>query len=153
MLKYYFTKYPEDADKVILCIKSAYEPISKQATGSPEEIRASVDACLRILDGTKTIDIFEMARVDPRVPIETSIQTLADLVKEGKIGGVGLSEVNSNTIRRAASVTKIESAEIELSIFTPDPLHNGIMEACHERECQTPIFFLSFYIQVHCRRN
>lgn len=77
-----------------------------------------------------------MARVDPKVPVETSIQTLADLVKEGKIGGVGLSEVNSKTIRRAATVTKIESAEIELSMFTPDPLSNGVMEACHECKCQ-----------------
>lgn len=77
-----------------------------------------------------------MARVDPKVPIEKSVQALADLVREGKIGGVGLSEVNSKTLRRAASVTKIEAVEIELSMFTRGPLSNGLVEAC--RDCEYP---------------
>lgn len=134
LVKYYFTQYPEDADKVVLSIKGAFDPITKEPTGAPEQIRASVDECLRVLDGCKTIDIFEMARVDPKVPIETSVQTLADLVSEGKIGGVGLSEVNSKTLRRAAGVAKIKAVEIELSLFTPGPLTNGVMEAC--RDCK-----------------
>ena len=81
----------------------------------------------------KPIDIFECARVDPKVPIETSIKALAELVKEGKIRGVGLSEASANTIRKAHAVHPISSVEIELSLFTPDPLHNGIADACHER--------------------
>ena len=60
-----------------------------------------------------------LARVDPRTPIETSIKALAELVEEGKIRGIGLSEVNASTIRKAHAV---------------DPLHNGIMETCHERK-------------------
>lgn len=58
---------------------------------------------------------------------------MAELVKEGKIGGIGLSEVNADTIRKAHAVHPISAVEIELSLFTPDPLQNGIMEACSER--------------------
>lgn len=75
-----------------------------------------------------------MARVDPNVPIETSIQALAGLVAEGKIEGIGLSEVSAATIRRANAVHKVAAVEIELSLFTPDPLYNGIMDTCAERE-------------------
>ncbi|KAL4751024.1 NADP-dependent oxidoreductase domain-containing protein [Aspergillus terricola var. indicus] len=116
LLKHYFTQHPEDADK----------------DGSPEGIRASVEKALAMLDGVKKIDIFECARVDRNVPIETSIATLAQLVKEGKIGGVGISEASAETIRRAHAVHLIAAAEIELSLFTTDPLRNGIVDVCRE---------------------
>ena len=132
MLKYYFEKYPEDASKVVLGIKGAYD-MKAGPDGSPEGIRASVEEAVRVLGGTKTIDVFECARRDPNVPIETSVKALADLVKEGKISGIGLSEVSADTIRKAHAVHPISAVEIELSLFTPDPLHNGIADACHER--------------------
>ncbi|KAK6952494.1 hypothetical protein Daesc_007033 [Daldinia eschscholtzii] len=128
---YYFEKYPEDASKVVLSIKGAFT-IQTGPDGSPEGIRASVEKALEILGGTKTIDIFECARVDPKVPVETSIEVLAELVKEGKIRGIGLSEVSANTIRRAHAVHPISAVEVELSLFTPDPLHNGVVDTCHE---------------------
>jgi pyridoxine 4-dehydrogenase len=74
------------------------------------------------------------ARVDPNTPIETSIKALGELVQEGKIGGIGLSEVTANTIRKAHAVHPIAAVEIELSLFTPDPLNNGIMDTCQERK-------------------
>ncbi len=101
--------------------------------GSPEGIRASVEEAVKVLGRTKTIDVFECARRDPKVPIETSVKALAELVEEGKIGGVGLSEVNANTIRKAHAVHPISAVEIELSLFTRDTLNNGIADACHER--------------------
>ncbi|KAL7626104.1 hypothetical protein AAE478_002874 [Parahypoxylon ruwenzoriense] len=131
LLKFYFEKYPEDASKVVLSIKGAFS-IKNGPDGSPEGIRASVEESLRVLSGTKTIDIFGCARVDPKVPIETSIKTLAELVEEGKIGGIGLSEVGADTIRKAHAIHPISAVEIELSLFTPDPLHNGILDTCHE---------------------
>ncbi|KAJ7157448.1 NADP-dependent oxidoreductase domain-containing protein [Mycena filopes] len=132
LLKHYFDQYPEDASKVVLSIKGAYSPQSGP-DGSPEGIRASVEEALKILPpSTKSIDIFQCARVDPNVPIETSIQTLAELVKEGKIKGIGLSEASAATIRRAHAVHPIAAVEVEISLFTPDPLHNGIVDACHE---------------------
>ena len=133
MLKYYFEKYPEDANKVVLCIKGAFGARTGP-DGSPEGIRASVDEAIKVLGGSKTIDIFECARVDPKVPVETSIGTLVELVKEGKIAGIGLSEVSAATIRKAHAVRPVASVEVELTLFTPNPLHNGIVETCHERK-------------------
>ncbi|KAI1775397.1 aldo/keto reductase [Hypoxylon cercidicola] len=132
LLKYYFDNNPEDAEKVVLSIKGAYDAKTFEPTGSPEAIRADVEEALRVLDGTAKIDIFGCARVDPKVPIETSVKAMAELVKEGKIGGVGLSEVNANTIRRAHAVHPIAAVEIELSLFTPDPLTNAVVATCHE---------------------
>ncbi|KAI1396218.1 aldo/keto reductase [Hypoxylon fuscum] len=132
LLKYYFDSYPEDARKVVLGIKGAFDIKTRTPDCSPEGIRASVEEALKILDGAAKIDVFECARVDPKVPIETSVKTLAELVKEGKIGGIGLSEVNANTIRRAHAVHPIAAVEIELSLFTPDVLTNGVADTCHE---------------------
>lgn len=134
LLKYYFQKYPDDASKVVLCIKGGFTGISQGPNNTPEGVRASVEEALRVLDGTKAIDIFECARVDPQVSIETTIKALAELVKEGKIQGIGLSEVSASTIRKAHAIHPISSVEIELSLFTPEPLHNGVAATCHERE-------------------
>ncbi|MDI1489580.1 MAG: hypothetical protein OHK93_000777 [Ramalina farinacea] len=101
----------------------------------PPSIRASVDAALTILADTKKIDIFEPARLDPSstTPLEESIATLADLMTEGKIGGIGLSEVSAQTVRRAAAVHPIAAVEIELSLFTPEPLNaGGVVDTCRE---------------------
>ena len=137
LLRYYFQKYPEDADKVIISIKGALG-LKHEPTGSPDALRISVEKAYDVLKGIKTIDIFEMARVDPTVPIETSVKALAELVAEGKIGGIGLSEVSASTIRRATATHKIAAVEVEMSLFTPDPLHNGILDACRERKPHRP---------------
>ncbi|KAH8676435.1 putative aldo/keto reductase [Tricladium varicosporioides] len=132
LINYYFEQYPEDVDKVVLSIKGAYHP-KEGPNGTPEGIRASVEEAINVLPpGIKPIDIFECARVDPKVPIETSIQALAELVREGKIRGVGLSEASANTIRKGYAVYPISAVEIELSLFIPNPLYNGILDICHE---------------------
>ena len=61
LLRYYFKKYPEDAEKVVLSIKGAYDP-KNGPIGSVEGIRASVEEAIKVLEGTKKIDVFEMAR-------------------------------------------------------------------------------------------
>ncbi|KAJ7157444.1 NADP-dependent oxidoreductase domain-containing protein [Mycena filopes] len=132
LVKHYFEQYPEDASKVVLTIKGSFT-LQGGPDGSPEGIRASVEQAIKILPPSiKSIDIFECGRVDPNVPIETTVQTLAELVKEGKIKGFGLSEASAATIRKAHAVHPIAAVEIEISLFTPDPLHNGIVDACHE---------------------
>lgn len=68
------------------------------------------------------------------MPIETSVKALTELVAEGKTGGIGLSEVSAATIRRASTVHKIAAVEIELNLFTPDPLHSGIMNTWTESQ-------------------
>jgi pyridoxine 4-dehydrogenase len=101
LLNKYFTKYPENADKVVLSIKGGLKPGQLIPDGSEENIRRSVDESLRVLDGKKKLDIFECARQESKYPVEHTIGVLAQYVKEGKIGGIGLSEVDAETIRRA----------------------------------------------------
>lgn len=131
LLKKYYTLYPEDADKVVLNIKGATRP-GLQPDGSPEYVRESVENCLRMLGERGRIDMFECARKDPKVPWEETLGALAELVDEGKIGGVALSEVSADTIRKAAKITKIVAVEVELSLMTTEPLTNGIAKACAE---------------------
>ncbi|TGJ79724.1 hypothetical protein E0Z10_g9036 [Xylaria hypoxylon] len=133
LLKAYFTKYPEDASKVVLSIKGAYNPATHTPECNPESIRAAVDEALRLLNGTHPIDIFECARMDPTVPVENMVQTLVELINEGKIGSYGLSEVNGQTIRRAHAVHPPAGVEIELSLFSRQALEKGgIVDTCHE---------------------
>lgn len=93
----YYAKYPEDADKVVLTIKGGFE--NRKPNSKPEYLRSEVEACLKTLDGKGKIDIFEPARRDHDVPLKESLGALDELVKEGKIGGVALSEVSAKTIR------------------------------------------------------
>lgn len=130
LLNEYFTKYPEDADRVIISIKGGTKPGEMQPDGSEENIRRSIDECLRVLDGKKFLDLFECARVDPATPIETSIAAIAKYVDQGKIGGISLSECSAETIRRAARVHKIAAVEVEFSLWATDILENGIAETC-----------------------
>ena len=130
LLNEYFTKYPEDAEKVVLSIKGGIfgEPVD----WSEENVRRSVEDCLKVLAGKKSIDIFECARVDQNLPIEDTVRVLYGLQKEGKIGGIGLSEASANTIRRAAAVAPIAAVEVELSLWATDVLRNDIASTCAE---------------------
>lgn len=132
LLNEYFTKYPEDADKVVLSIKGGLVPGQLMVDGSEKNVRRSVDECIRLLDGKKTVDIFECGRVDPKVPIEETMRVLTELVKEGKIKGIGLSEVRAETIRRAHKVHPIAAVEVELSLWATDILTNGVAQTCAE---------------------
>ena len=131
MLKAYFTKYPEDASKIVLSIKGSAKP-NLHPDGTPEGIRRSVENCLRLLDGTKSIDIFECSRIDPSVPFETTIGALAELLKEGKIGGIGLSEAGPEFIRRAVKVHPIAAVEAEVSLIEFSAINGGVLSTCRE---------------------
>jgi pyridoxine 4-dehydrogenase len=72
------------------------------------------------------------ARVDPNTPIEKTVGYIAEYVKAGKLGGISLSEVGANSIRKAASVHKIAAVEVEFSLFCTDILENGVAKACAE---------------------
>ncbi|KAJ5527646.1 hypothetical protein N7513_011805 [Penicillium frequentans] len=132
LLNKYFTKYPENAEKVVLSIKGGLKVGQLTPDGSEENIRRSVDECLKVLDGKKKVDIFECARQDKNFPVEHTVEVLAKCVKEGKIGGIGLSEVDAETIRRAAKVHTIAAVEVEMSLWSTDILENDIAKACAE---------------------
>ncbi|KAF3481051.1 pyridoxal reductase [Arthroderma uncinatum] len=136
LLKAYFTKYPEDAEKVVLSIKGGMGK-DHAFDGTEKGVRPSVENCVRLLGGSKKIDIFECARVDKNTPIEETMAALLKMRNEGLIGGIGLSEVRAETIRRAAKVAPIAAVEIELSLWSTDPTRNGILDAC--RELKIPV--------------
>jgi pyridoxine 4-dehydrogenase len=135
LLNEYFTQYPEDAEKVVLSIKGGgVSDPHPRPDSSPKNIRRSIDECLRVLDGKKSLDLFECARLDGKTPIEDIVATMGEYVKAGKLGGISLSEVNATTIRKAAKVHKIAAVEVEFSLFSTEMLENGVAAACKEND-------------------
>jgi aryl-alcohol dehydrogenase-like predicted oxidoreductase len=90
--------------------------------GSPAYVKRAVEASLRRL-GVETIDLYYQHRVDPRTPIEDTVGAMAELVKEGKVRYLGLSEAAPETIRRAHAVHPIAALQTEYSLWTRDPEH------------------------------
>ncbi|KAH9950693.1 aldo/keto reductase [Amylocystis lapponica] len=111
----FFTKYPEYVDKTFLSIKGGLKARSFTPDSSPENLKRSVDLVNTTLRGTKKVDLFECARVDPDVAVEDAIRTLAGFVKEGKISHIGMSECSATSLRRGNSVHPISIVEIEVS--------------------------------------
>ncbi|EMD39945.1 hypothetical protein CERSUDRAFT_112185 [Gelatoporia subvermispora B] len=114
----FFEKYPEYADRAFLSIKGGNRAGGSGIDCSAENLRRSVDQILTALRGTKRLDLFEPARIDPAVSVEDMMQTLAQLREEGKFDYTGLSECRAETLRRAHAVHPIAVAEIEVSPFT-----------------------------------
>ncbi|MFF6959591.1 aldo/keto reductase [Streptomyces sp. NPDC088197] len=90
------------------------------ADSTPANIRAAVEGSLTRL-GTDRIDLYYQHRVDPGTPIEDTVGALAELVAEGKIRHIGLSEAGPETIRRAHAVHPVTAVQSEYSLFTRDP--------------------------------
>jgi aryl-alcohol dehydrogenase-like predicted oxidoreductase len=88
--------------------------------GSPEYVRKACDASLRRL-GTDHIDLYYQHRVDQTVPIEETVGAMAELVQQGKVRHLGLSEASPQTIRRAHAVHPITALQTEYSLWTRDP--------------------------------
>ncbi|MFB7501680.1 aldo/keto reductase [Streptomyces sp. NPDC056161] len=98
--------------------------------GSPEHVRSSVHGSLQRL-GTDYIDLYYQHRVDPRVPIEETVGAMAELVAEGKVRHIGLSEASAATIRRAHAVHPITAVQSEYSLWTRDP-EADVLPTCRE---------------------
>ncbi|MEC5199015.1 aryl-alcohol dehydrogenase-like predicted oxidoreductase [Arthrobacter sp. PL16] len=88
--------------------------------GSAENVRLSVEGSLRRLD-TDYIDLYYQHRMDPSVPVEDTMGALAELVEEGKIRHIGLSEAAPDTIRRANAVHQVTALQTEYSLWSRDP--------------------------------
>jgi len=96
----------------------------------PEVIRSEVEKSLTLLQ-TDFIDLYYLHRYDPKVPIEESVGALGDLVKEGKIGCIGLSEMSEATLRRAHAAHPVAALQNEYSLWTRN-VEIGSLEACRE---------------------
>jgi aryl-alcohol dehydrogenase-like predicted oxidoreductase len=98
--------------------------------GRPEYVAAACEHSLRRL-GVDTIDLYYQHRVDPNTPIEDTVGAMSQLVKEGKVRYLGLSEAGIATIRRAHKVHPIAALETEYSLWSRDP-EDGILDVCRE---------------------
>jgi aryl-alcohol dehydrogenase-like predicted oxidoreductase len=111
-------------DKVVLATKFGVMRDEKGGwlgiNGSPEYVKSSCDASLKRL-GIDYIDLYYQHRVDLNVPIEDTIGAMAELVKEGKIKHIGLSEASVSTIRRADKVHPVTALQSEYSLWSRDP--------------------------------
>ncbi|POG60212.1 aldo/keto reductase [Rhizophagus irregularis DAOM 181602=DAOM 197198] len=114
-------------DEVFICTKFGVSNVS----GKPEYARQACENSLKRLE-IDCIDLYYQHRVDPETPIEDTVGALAELVKEGKIKYIGLSECSAATLRRAHKVHPISAVQIEYSPWTLDIETNGIMETCRE---------------------
>jgi aryl-alcohol dehydrogenase-like predicted oxidoreductase len=99
--------------------------------GRPEYIRASIDGSLRRL-GTDHVDLYQLHRVDPQVPLEESWGAMAETVAAGKARHIGLSEVTADEIKRAQAVHPVTSVQSELSLWTRDALA-AVLLYCQEQ--------------------
>lgn len=98
--------------------------------GRPHVLRRQAEASLRRLR-TSRIDLYYLHRLDRRVPIEESVGALAEMVRDGMIGAIGLSEVSAATLRRAHAVHPIAAVQTEYSLWTRNP-ELGVLRACRE---------------------
>jgi aryl-alcohol dehydrogenase-like predicted oxidoreductase len=106
-------------------------PQDRGFDGSPAYVRRSIEGSLRRLK-IETVDLYQYHRFDPKTPIEDTVGTMAELVREGKVRYIGLSEVSAETLRRAHAVHPISSLQSELSLWTRDPEQNGVLATCRE---------------------
>jgi len=106
------------------------DPSKRGINGRPEYVRAACEASLRRL-GTDYIDLYYQHRVDPNTPIEETVGAMAELVKEGTVRFLGLSEAAAATVRRAVAVHPIAALQSEYSLWSRDP-EDEILPTCRE---------------------
>ena len=102
----------------------------KGVDGSPENVRRACEGCLQRL-GIETIDLYYQHRVDPNVPIEETVGAMADLVREGKVRYLGLSEAGAETLRKAHGVHPIAAIQSEYSLWERS-VEEDILPMCRE---------------------
>lgn len=125
-------------DRVTIATKFGFK-ISEEGSGlermvgvdsRPEHVKAVAEASLKRLD-TDVIDLYYQHRVDPGVPIEDTVGAMAELVRDGKVRALGLSEVSATTIRRAHAVHPIAAVQSEYSLWSRDP-EDEVFDVCRE---------------------
>lgn len=110
-------------------VRDPADPQARGVCSRPDYIRRAVEGSLQRL-GVETIDLYYQHRVDPEVPIEEVVGTLADLIGEGKIRHIGLSEASAATLERAHQVHPITALQSEYSLWTRDVEQQGQLATC-----------------------
>ncbi|MDE3185726.1 MAG: aldo/keto reductase [Bacteroidota bacterium] len=111
-------------------VRDPENPKNRGVNGRPEYVKSSVEGSLKRLN-VEVIDLYYLHRKDPDIPIEETIGAMADLVKEGKIRGIGVSELNAETLRKAHSTHPLSALQTEYSLWSRDP-EDDIIPTCKE---------------------
>ena len=111
-------------------VRDPERPDYRAISGKPDYVRKACDASLHRL-GVDVIDLYYQHRVDPDTPIEETIGAMADLVRDGKVRFLGLSEAGAETIRRAHAIHPITALQSEYSLWTRDP-EKEVLAVCRE---------------------
>jgi len=111
-------------------VRDPANPDARRVSGKPDYVRAACEASLRRLN-VEVIDLYYQHRVDAGTPIEETVGAMSQLVKDGKVRFLGLSEAGSESIRRAHAVHPITALQSEYSLWTRDP-EDGILGTCRE---------------------
>lgn len=122
-------------DRVVIATKCGLVPVDAttyRRNGRPEYIRSACDASLRRL-GIDTIDLYQLHRVDPDVPVAETWGTMSELVEAGKVRHLGMSEATAGEIAIADDLHPVASVQSELSLWTSDNVDNGVLALCEER--------------------
>jgi aryl-alcohol dehydrogenase-like predicted oxidoreductase len=111
-------------------LRDPANPERRGVSGKPEYVRSCCEGSLRRL-GVETIDLYYQHRVDPEIPIEETVGAMAELVREGKVRYLGLSEAGAATLRRADAVHPISVLQSEYSLWSRDP-EAEVLPVCRE---------------------
>jgi aryl-alcohol dehydrogenase-like predicted oxidoreductase len=111
-------------------VRDPANPTARGVNGKPDYVKSCCEASLKRL-GVDVIDLYYLHRKDPDTPIEETIGAMAELVKEGKVKGIGLSEVNVATLRKAHATYPLSALQSEYSLWSREP-ENEIIPACKE---------------------
>ncbi len=111
-------------------VRDPDNPSARGVNGKPAYVKSSCEASLKRLN-VEIIDLYYQHRKDPDTPIEETVGAMADLVKEGKIRAIGLSEVNGETLRKANSVHPVTALQSEYSLWSRDP-EDEVLSVCKE---------------------
>jgi aryl-alcohol dehydrogenase-like predicted oxidoreductase len=111
-------------------VRDPANPKARGVNGKPDYVKSCCEASLKRLD-VEVIDLYYLHRKDPDTPIEETIGAMADLVKEGKVRGIGLSEVNVKTLRKAHATYPLSALQSEYSLWSREP-EDEIIPACKE---------------------
>ncbi|KAF7351198.1 Aldo/keto reductase [Mycena sanguinolenta] len=130
LLSRFFAKYPEYADKTFLSVKGAMVGMTPDC--SLENLRKSVLNIQSHLGPYKKMDLYQPARIDPKIPIEDIMKNLVVLLKEGHFSHIGLSECSAKTLGRAHAVHPVTAAEIEVSLWAYEPETKNVIETARE---------------------
>jgi len=122
-------------DKIVLAtkfgiVRDPANPNIRGVSGKPDYVRSACEASLRRLE-VETIDLYYQHRVDPKTPIEETVGAMAQLVQEGKIRHIGLSEASPQTLRRAVKVHPIAALQTEYSLWSREP-EDELLATCRE---------------------